>query len=169
MNKLSSYVRNIYSIKYSPCLMYTYITILRKHGLLFCFRGGKLWSYKNASVWRPRTYLGEARSCHRYWGGFHQMRLRRFKRRSFHSYLAVFPDPHVFGPSGSEYGSISQRYGSEFVYHQAKIVSKNLIPIVLWLLLDRLVRNSIPAFLMKLLSSIRYMLLLSRYLYYEAR
>ncbi len=44
------------------------------------------------------------------------------------------PDPHVFGPPGS--GSTSQRYGSGSFYHQAKIVRKTLIPIVLWLLLD---------------------------------
>jgi hypothetical protein len=36
------------------------------------------------------------------------------------------PDPHVLGPPGS--GSISQRYGSGSgsIYHQAKIVRKNL-------------------------------------------
>jgi hypothetical protein len=41
------------------------------------------------------------------------------------------PDPHVFGPPGS--GSISQRYGSRSgsFYHQAKIVRKTLIPIVM--------------------------------------
>jgi hypothetical protein len=41
------------------------------------------------------------------------------------------PDPHVFGPPGSD--SISQRYasGSGFFYQQAKIVRKTLIPTVL--------------------------------------
>jgi hypothetical protein len=39
------------------------------------------------------------------------------------------PDPYVFGPFGS--GSISQMYGSESFYHQAKKVRKNLIPTVL--------------------------------------
>jgi hypothetical protein len=34
------------------------------------------------------------------------------------------PDPYVFGPPGSESGSISQRYGSGSYYHQAKIVRK---------------------------------------------
>jgi hypothetical protein len=42
------------------------------------------------------------------------------------------PDPHVFGPPGSESGSISQRYGSESrsgsFYHLAKKVRKTLIP-----------------------------------------
>ncbi len=37
------------------------------------------------------------------------------------------PDPHVFGPPESGSGSF---------YHQAKIVSKTLIPTVLWLFLD---------------------------------
>jgi hypothetical protein len=49
-------------------------------------------------------------------------------------------DPHVFGPLGSGFGSISKRYGSgsssRSFYHQAKIVRKTLIPTVLWLLLD---------------------------------
>jgi hypothetical protein len=42
-------------------------------------------------------------------------------------------DPYVFGPSGSGFGSISQRYrsGSGSFYHQAKIVRKTLIPTVL--------------------------------------
>jgi hypothetical protein len=41
------------------------------------------------------------------------------------------PDPHVFGPPGSEF--ISQRYGSGSgsFYHQAKIVRKTLILTVL--------------------------------------
>jgi hypothetical protein len=43
---------------------------------------------------------------------------------------------HVFGPLGSESGSISQRYGSGSLYHQRKIVRKTLIPTVLWLLFD---------------------------------
>jgi hypothetical protein len=53
------------------------------------------------------------------------------------------PDPHVVGPPGS--GSSSQSYGSGTgsvsgsgsgsFYHQAKIVRKSLIPIVLCLLL----------------------------------
>jgi hypothetical protein len=43
-------------------------------------------------------------------------------------------DPYVFGPPRS--GSISQRYGSGSFHHQAKIVRKTLIPIVLWLLYD---------------------------------
>ncbi len=42
-------------------------------------------------------------------------------------------DPYVFGPLGS--GSISQRNGSGSFYHQAKKVTKTLIPTVLWLLL----------------------------------
>jgi hypothetical protein len=48
------------------------------------------------------------------------------------------PDPHVFGPPGSESGFTSQWYGSgsESFYHQAKIIRKTLIPTVLWLLLD---------------------------------
>jgi hypothetical protein len=36
------------------------------------------------------------------------------------------PDPHVFGPPGSESGSTSQGYGSGSFYHHAKIVRKNL-------------------------------------------
>ncbi len=40
-------------------------------------------------------------------------------------------DQYVFGPPGSESGSISQRYGSGSFYHQAKIVRKTLIPTVL--------------------------------------
>jgi len=41
--------------------------------------------------------------------------------------------PYVFGPPGSAVGSISQRYGSSSgsFYHQAKIVRKTLILIVL--------------------------------------
>ncbi len=45
------------------------------------------------------------------------------------------PDPHVFGPPGS--GSTSKRYGSgsgSFCHH-AKIVTKTLIPTILWLFL----------------------------------
>ncbi len=42
--------------------------------------------------------------------------------------------PYVFGPPGSR--SVSQRYGSESFYHQAKIVRKKLIPTVLRLLYD---------------------------------
>jgi hypothetical protein len=47
-------------------------------------------------------------------------------------------DPYVFGPpgSGSGYGSISQRHGSGYFYHQAKIVRKTLIPNFLLLLFD---------------------------------
>ncbi len=45
-------------------------------------------------------------------------------------------DPYVFGPPGSESGSISQRHGSGSFYHQAKIVRKTLIPTVLLLLFD---------------------------------
>jgi hypothetical protein len=45
-------------------------------------------------------------------------------------------DPFVFGPPGS--WSVSQGYGSgsgyRFFSHQAKIISKTLIPTVLWLL-----------------------------------
>ncbi len=45
------------------------------------------------------------------------------------------PDPHVFGPPGSGYGSISQRYGSGSgsgsFYHQAQKVRKTLIPTAL--------------------------------------
>ncbi len=48
------------------------------------------------------------------------------------------PDPYDFGPPGS--GSVSTRYGSESgsgsFYHQPKVVSKILIPTVLWLLYD---------------------------------
>ncbi len=44
-------------------------------------------------------------------------------------------DPYVFGPPGSESGSISQRYGSESgsgsFYHQAEIVRKIMIHSVL--------------------------------------
>ncbi len=43
-------------------------------------------------------------------------------------------DPYDFGPPGSGSGSVSQRSGS--FYHAAKIVSKTLIPSVLWLLFD---------------------------------
>ncbi len=46
-----------------------------------------------------------------------------------HSVADLDPDPYVFGPPGS--GSISQRYGSGSLYHQAKIVGKTLIPTVL--------------------------------------
>ncbi len=41
-------------------------------------------------------------------------------------------DPYVFEPSGS----VSQRSGSRSFYHEAKIVSKTLIPTVLWLIFD---------------------------------
>jgi hypothetical protein len=44
------------------------------------------------------------------------------------------PDPQVFGPPGS--GSGSQRYGS--FHHQAKILRKSLISVVLWLFYDSL-------------------------------
>jgi hypothetical protein len=37
------------------------------------------------------------------------------------------PDPYVFGPPGS----VSQRYGSGYFYHKAKIVRKTLNPTVL--------------------------------------
>jgi hypothetical protein len=42
------------------------------------------------------------------------------------------PDPRVFGPPGSGYGSTSQRYGSGSgsFYHHAKIVRKTLIPTI---------------------------------------
>jgi hypothetical protein len=44
------------------------------------------------------------------------------------------PDPRVFGPPGSESGSINQRYGSGsgsgFFNEYAKIVRKTLISIV---------------------------------------
>jgi hypothetical protein len=47
----------------------------------------------------------------------------------------AYPDPYLcFGPPGSE--SVSTRYGSRSYYHQAKIVRKTLIPIVLRLLFD---------------------------------
>jgi hypothetical protein len=46
-----------------------------------------------------------------------------------HSVADLYPDPYVFGPPGSR--SISQRYGSESLYHQAKIVRKTLISTVL--------------------------------------
>jgi hypothetical protein len=42
---------------------------------------------------------------------------------------SVAADPHVFGPPGS--GSIIQKYVSGSFYHQAKIVRKTLIPIIL--------------------------------------
>ncbi len=46
-------------------------------------------------------------------------------------------DPYVFGPPGSESGSISQRHaGSGSFYHQAKVVRKTLIPTVLLLLFN---------------------------------
>ncbi len=45
-------------------------------------------------------------------------------------------DPYVLGPPGSGSGSASQRYGSGFFYHQAKIVRQILIPTLLWLLFD---------------------------------
>ncbi len=45
-------------------------------------------------------------------------------------------DPYVFGSPRSGAGSVSQRYGSGFFYHQAKIIRKTLIPTVLWLLFD---------------------------------
>ena len=40
------------------------------------------------------------------------------------------PDPHVSGPPGSGFGSISPRYGSgsRSLCHQAKIVRKTSIP-----------------------------------------
>ncbi len=45
------------------------------------------------------------------------------------------PDPHVFGPPGSESRFTSQMYvsesGSGSFYHQGKIVRKTLIPTVL--------------------------------------
>jgi hypothetical protein len=43
-----------------------------------------------------------------------------------------------FGPPGSGYGSISQRYGSgsRSFYHEAKIVRKTLVSTVLLLLFD---------------------------------
>jgi hypothetical protein len=41
------------------------------------------------------------------------------------------PDPHVFGPPGSKSGSTSQRNESGSFYHEAKIVRKTLLPIVL--------------------------------------
>jgi hypothetical protein len=41
-----------------------------------------------------------------------------------------------FWAPGSGSGSVSQRYGSGFFYHQAKIVSKTLIPTVLCLPYD---------------------------------
>jgi hypothetical protein len=59
----------------------------------------------------------------------------------------VDPDPDVFGPPGSGYGSISTRYGSIHTrygsgsgsgsfYHQSKIIRKTFIPPVLRLLHD---------------------------------
>ncbi len=44
--------------------------------------------------------------------------------------------PYVFGPPG--FGSVSQRYISGSFNHEAKIVSKTLIPTVLRLLFDYL-------------------------------
>jgi hypothetical protein len=44
------------------------------------------------------------------------------------------PETYVFGPPGS--GSAGQKSGSGSFHHQAKIVRKNLIPAVLWLLYD---------------------------------
>ncbi len=57
-------------------------------------------------------------------------------------------DPYVFGPTGSGPRSVSLRYGSgsgsESFSHQAEIVSKTLIPTVLWLLFDFLsLRNDV--------------------------
>ncbi len=48
------------------------------------------------------------------------------------------PDPYVFGPAVSAFGSVSQKYRSESgsFHHQAKIVRKTLISTVLWLLFD---------------------------------
>jgi hypothetical protein len=47
--------------------------------------------------------------------------------------LYADPDPRVFGPPGSGFGSISQRFGSGSgsFYHQAKIVGKTSISTVL--------------------------------------
>ncbi len=46
------------------------------------------------------------------------------------------PDPYVFGPPGSRYGTISKKYGSGSFYGQAKIVRKTLIPTNLCLFHD---------------------------------
>jgi hypothetical protein len=43
--------------------------------------------------------------------------------KCFQSAMGI-PDPYVFGPPGSGSGSVSQRYGSGSLYHQAKIVGK---------------------------------------------
>jgi hypothetical protein len=63
------------------------------------------------------------------------LRIRiRIRIRMFLDRLDPNPsDPNVFGPPGSESGSISQRFrsGSESFYHQAKILRKTLIPAAL--------------------------------------
>ncbi len=43
---------------------------------------------------------------------------------------------YVFGPPGSGFRSVSQRYGSGSFYHRAKIVRNTMIPTVLRLLYD---------------------------------
>ncbi len=62
-------------------------------------------------------------------------------------------DPHVFGPPGSR--SISQKDPDldPYLYQQAKIIRKTLIPTVLWLLLDVL---SSKNYLLDVLSSKNY-------------
>ncbi len=66
------------------------------------------------------------------------------------------PDPHVFGPPGSGFGSISQRYrsgsGSGSFYHQAKKVRKTLIPTALRLLFDCLSLKMMYMYLQKVIS-----------------
>jgi hypothetical protein len=42
------------------------------------------------------------------------------------------PDPHVFGPPGSGSRSMSQRYGSGFFYHHAKIESDSFYFVILF-------------------------------------
>ncbi len=63
------------------------------------------------------------------------------------------PDPYVFAPPGS--GSISQRYGSGSFCHQARIVRITLIPTVLWLLYDFLLKM-MEMYLQKVISKITY-------------
>jgi len=40
-------------------------------------------------------------------------------------------DPYVFGPPGSESGSISQRFGYGSFYHLQKIISRRLLVLIL--------------------------------------
>ncbi len=67
-------------------------------------------------------------------------------------YQCCDPDPYVFGPPGSGFGTtISQKYGSGSFYRQAKIVRKTLIPTVLCLLYDFLSQKIIEMYLQKVI------------------